>query len=158
MRRSFSRLLVFTASCAALTLPAAAEASPSYAVDGLRVQAPIGAFGGIRVGSCDLVTYAGCKIKTFTVENLGSDSVFIGGFGISDLDPLTAALVPGAPATGCEFLPIVGGYWSLQPGASCTLSVAFNPVEKGRAENELRIWSTDQSEPIAVIPLSGVGT
>ena len=155
---SFRRLLVLTAFAVALTVPAAAQASSGYAVDGLRIRPAIGAFGGIPVGSCDLATYAGCKIKTFTVENVGSDPILIGGFGIFDPDPPTAALVGGTPGSGCEFLPLVGGYWSLQPGASCTIDVAFNPVEKGRMENELHVWYTDQFNPIAVIRLFGVGT
>lgn len=152
------RVLVLTIFTVALAVPAATQARSGYIIDGLGIRPPIGAFGGVSVGSCDLATHAGCKIKTFTVQNVGSDPIPIGGFGISDLDPLTFALVAGTPGSGCEFLPIVGDYWTLQPGASCTIGVALNPVEKGRMENELHIWSTDQSNPIAVLRLFGVGT
>ena len=156
-RSSLRRLTVLAVSAVALAIPAAVEAGPGYSVEGLRVKPPIGAFGGIQVGSCDLVTYTGCKIETFTLENVGSMTIFIGGFGIFDLDPSTAALVPGAPESGCEFLPLVGGYWALQPGESCTISVAFDPGLRGRVENELHVWYADQSSPIAVVPLFGVG-
>jgi hypothetical protein len=158
MRSSFSRLLVLTSVAVALTLSTVTHASTGFTVDGLRVRPPVGTFGGIPVRSCDLVTYAGCKIETFTVTNVGSDPILIGGFGIADLDPGTVALVPGAPGSGCDLLPLNGGYWSLQPGASCTISAAFGPVEKGLMQGELHIWYTDQFNPIAVIPLIGVGT
>lgn len=154
---SFNRLVVLAGVAVALTLPAPADASTGFTVDGLRVRPPIGAFGGIPVGSCDLVTYAGCKVKTVTVENVGSDAILIGGFGVDGVEPQVFALVPGDPVSGCDFLPLVDGYWLLEPGASCTISVAFSPVEKGRVESELHIWYTDQFEPIAVIPLIGVG-
>jgi hypothetical protein len=152
------RLLALTALAVALTVPAAGHATPGYTIEGLKIRPPIGSFGGIRLGSCDLITYAGCEIRTFTVENVGSDPILIGGFGIFDLDPSTAALLPGTPGSGCEFLPIVGGYWSLQPGASCTIGVAFSPTQKGPMKNELRIWFNDQSSPIAIVKLVGVGT
>lgn len=140
-----------------LAVFALAHASPGFAFDGLKVGAPVASFGGIKIGSCDLATYAGCKIKTVTLNNVGSEPILIGGFGIRDLDPATAALVPGATNTGCEFLPVVGQQWLLEPGQSCTIEVAFNPVVKGPVNNALRVWSTDQSNPIAVIALFGVG-
>ena len=98
------------------------------------------------------------KIRTFTIQNVGSEPVLIGGFGLANLSSNNAALVPGAPGSGCDFLPVVGGYFSLAPGASCLISVAFGPTETGRAENELHIWYTDQLNPIAVVRLFGVGT
>ena len=157
MRTPFYRLFVLTALAVALTVPAAAHASSGYTIDGLRVRPPVGTFGGTQVGSCDLVTYAGCKISTFTVENVGSDPILIGGFEVVSSDPLTVALLPSAPGNGCGSLPVVGGYWSLEPGTTCTISVTFNPTQRGRIVNELHIWYTSQSDLIAVIRLIGVG-
>jgi hypothetical protein len=153
---SLRRLTVLALFAAALTVPVAADGSPGFAVDGLRVKPPIGAYGAIEVGSCDLITYAGCEIKTFTLQNVGSETVSIGGYGIEDLDPANAALVSGE-ATECGRLPLIGGYWALAPGSSCTISVAFATVTKGRVEAELHVWFTDQFSPLAVIPLAGVG-
>jgi hypothetical protein len=150
------RMLSLLGTLAVLAL---ALASPGFALDGLKVGAPVASFGAIKMGSCDLATHAGCKTKTLTLSNVGSEPILIGGFGIRDLDPATAALVPGATNTGCEFLPVVSGQqWSLEPGQSCTIDVAFNPVVKGPTRNALYVWSTDQSNPIAVIALFGVGT
>ena len=157
MNTRFCRLIVLTALAVALTVPAAAHAVTGFTIDGLRVRPPVGTFGGTQVGSCDLVTHAGCKILTFTVENVGSDPILIGGFEVGSTEPLNVALLPSAPGSGCGSLPLVGGYWSLEPGTTCTISVTFNPTQKGRMENELHIWYTSQSDLIAVIPLIGVG-
>ena len=132
-------------------------AGAGFTIDGLKVKPTVGAFGAVPVGSCDLTTYAGCRIKTFTLENVGSSTILIGGFGISGEDPLVAALAPGIPGSGCQFQPIVGGFWTLQPGDSCTIGVAFSPTQRGPVENVLRVWSTDEASPIAVVPLRGVG-
>ena len=158
MRSLFRRLVILAAVAATFAVPATAQASPGFTVDGLRVRPPVGAFGGVPVGSCDLVTYAGCKILTFSVENVGSDPILIGGFDVTGSDPLTFALLPSDPESGCGSLPIVDGYWSLQPGATCTISVAFSPVRSGLTKGELHLWFTDQFDPIAVVPLFGVGT
>lgn len=151
------KLGLLLALIAAIAAPAAA-ASPGYTIAGLKIQPPVGAFGAVPVGSCDLVTFAGCDLKTFTVQNVSNQTISIGGFGIAVLDPVTAALAPGAPGSGCEFLPIVGGYWTLAPSTSCQIRVAFAPTHKGLARNELHIWYLSQSEPIAIVPLSAVGT
>jgi hypothetical protein len=151
------KLGLLLALIAATAAPAAA-ASPGYTIAGLKIQPPVGAFGAVRVGSCDLATFAGCDLRTFTVQNVGNQTILIGGFGIADLDPPTAALAPGAPGSGCEFLPVVGGYWTLAPNASCRIRVAFAPIQKGLARNELHIWYLSQSDPIAIVPLSAVGT
>jgi hypothetical protein len=135
----------------------AAAASPGYTIADLKIHSPVGAFGAVPIGSCDLATFSGCDLKTVTVQNVGQRTIPIGGFGIADVDPLIAALAPGAPGSGCEFLPVVGGYWALSPGAWCRITVAFSPTEKGLMRNELRIWYLSQSEPIAVVPVFGVG-
>lgn len=151
------RFGLLVAAIFAVAVPSAA-ASSGYTIAGLKIQPAIGAFGAVPVGSCNLVTYAGCTFKTFTVKNVGSETIRIGGFAIADLDPLTAALGPSAPGSGCDFLPVVDGYWALSPDASCQITVAFSPTEKGLVRNELHIWYLDQAQPIAVVPLSGVGT
>lgn len=151
------KLGLLIALIAATAAPAAA-ASPGYTIAGLKIQSPVGAFGGVPIGSCDLVTYAGCDLRTFTVQNVGNQTISIGGFGIAALDPLNAALGPAVPGSGCESLPIVGGYWTLAPNASCQIRVAFAPTHKGVERNELHIWYLSQSEPIAIVPLSAVGT
>lgn len=151
------RVVLFVALIAAIAAPAA-TASPGYTIAGLKIQSPVGAFGGVPVGSCNLVTFAGCDLKTFTVQNVSDRTISIGGFGIAALDPVTAALAPGVPGSGCEFLPIVDGYWTLAPNASCRIRVAFAPPQKGLVRNELHIWYLSQSEPIAIVPLSAVGT
>ena len=142
----------------ALAIPAGAAGSPGYAIDGLRIKPPMGAFGGTQMGSCDLRTYEGCRIRTFTLENVGSDVILIGGYGIFDADPSTAALVPGTPGSECAFLPLIDGYWGLAAGDTCTIGVAFDAGRQGRVENELHVWHTSQFSPIAIIPLFGVGT
>ncbi len=141
----------------AIAVPSTA-ASPGYTIAGLKIQPGVGAFGAVPIGSCNLVTYSGCALKTFTVENVSDVTIRIGGFAVADVDPLIAALAPSAPGTGCDFLPVVDGYWALIPGASCRITVAFSPTQKGPMRNELHIWYLDQSQPIAVVPLSGVGT
>lgn len=156
MRRKVLRLLLVLAVLAAAIAPASSSAAPGYAVEGLKIRPPLGAFGGIPVGSCDLVTYVGCRTRTFTLDNVGDQTIRIGGYGIADLDPLIAALVPVSGA--CSSLPLVGGYWALQPGASCVIVVAFSPTQVGRMENDLHVWYLDQFDPIAVIPLFGIGT
>jgi hypothetical protein len=147
-------LLVLIAATATPT----AAASPGYTIAGLKIQSPVGAFGGVPVGSCNLATFAGCDLKTFTVQNVSDRTISIGGFGIADLDPVSAALAPGVPGSGCEFLPIVDGYWTLAPNASCRIRVAFAPPQKGLVRNELHIWYLSQSEPIAIVPLFAIGT
>jgi hypothetical protein len=151
------KLGLLLALIAAIAAPAAA-ASPGYTIAGLKIQSPVGAFGGVPVGSCNLVTFAGCDMRTFTVQNVSDRPIPIGGFGIAALDPLTAALGPAVPVSGCEFLPIVDGYWTLGPNASCQIRVAFAPTQKGPVRNELHIWYLSQAEPIAIVPLSAVGT
>jgi hypothetical protein len=158
MRPLFCRLFILTAIAAALAMPTGAHASTGFTIDGLRVRPPIGTFGGVQVGSCDLGTYTGCKILTFSVENVGSDPILIGGFEAIGSDPSTFALLPSDPGSGCDSLPLVDGFWSLQPGATCTISVAFSPIRRGLTEGELHIWYTDQFNPIAVVLLRGVGT
>jgi hypothetical protein len=151
------KLGLLLALIAATATPAAA-ASPGYTIAGLKIQSPVGAFGAVPVGSCDLVTFAGCDLKTFTIQNVSNQTISIGGFGIAALDPLNAALGPAVPGSGCEFLPIVGDFWTLAPDASCQIRVAFAPTHKGLARNELHIWYLSQSEPIAIVPLFAVGT
>jgi hypothetical protein len=151
------KLGLLVALIAATVAPGAA-ASPGYTIAGLKIQSPVGAFGGVPVGSCNLVTFAGCDLRTFTVQNVSDRTISIGGFGIAALDPVTAALAPGLPGSGCEFLPIVDGYWALVPNASCRIRVAFAPTQKGLVRNELHIWYLSQSEPIAIVPLFAVGT
>jgi hypothetical protein len=153
---SLRRLTVLALFAAALTLPITAAGSPGFAIDGLKIKPPIGVYGAVVVGSCDLRTYAGCKVKTFTLHNVGAETIPIGGYGIFDLEPSTAALAPD-DATRCSHLPLSGGFWALAPGASCTIGVAFTAVTTGWVENELHVWSTDQFRPIAVIPLFAVG-
>jgi hypothetical protein len=149
--------------CLALALAAtgfaicasAATASPGFGPAGLRVQPPVGAFGAVRVGSCDLVSLEGCAGKTFTLTNTGTEPILFNGFGITGAEPLAFALVSGDPATGCEFLPIVNGYWSLDPGVSCLITVAFGPPSKGRFEDQLILFS--DFDVIASVPLQGIG-
>ena len=150
--------LVFAIALAVAVVVPAAAAGHAYAVSGLKISPPVGAYGSVAVGSCNLTTYAGCELKTFTISNVGSSTILIGGFGIATVDPLTAAIVPGRPGSGCEFLPLSGSFWALAPGASCQITTALAPMQKGPVRNELHIWSGDQQSPIAVIPLSGVGT
>jgi hypothetical protein len=148
---AFSALLI---SLAMLALPA--EATHGYTV-AFRITPPIGAFGATRVGSCDLTTYVGCRTKTFTVTNAGSTTILFTGFGIEGGDPLNAALfVPGDNSCGDDISP--SGTFQLLPGASCGISVAFGPTHTGPNTNNLIIWYLDQFQPIAVVPLKGVGT
>ena len=142
----------------AATAAPAATASPGYTIAGLKIHVPVGAFGAVPVGSCNLATFAGCDLRTFTVQNVSDRTISIGGFGIAAVDPLNAALGPAVPGSGCEFLPIVNGYWTLAPNAWCQIRVAFAPTQKGLVRNELHIWYLSQSEPIAIVPLSAVGT
>ena len=150
------RLGLVVTALFAIAVPSAA-ASPGYTIAGLKIQG-VGAFGAVPVGSCNLLTYSGCPLRTFTVKNVGTTTIRIGGFAIADVDPLTAALGPSAPGSGCDFLPVVDGYWALSPDVSCRITVTFSPIEKGPVRNELHIWYLDQSQPIAIVPLSAVGT
>ena len=147
-------ITVLLTTFAVLALPAGAQRG--YAV-AYRITPPLGAFGATPVGSCDLVTYEGCRIKTFTVRNVGSTTILFNGFGIEGGDPLNAALFgPGDNTCADDISP--SGSFQLLPGASCGISVAFGPTHKGLNTNNLVIWYLDQFQPIAVVPLKGVGT
>jgi hypothetical protein len=154
-RASLVAISALVISLAILALPA--EATPGFTIAGLRITPPVGAFGATPVGGCNLVTYDGCTIKTFTVTNVGSTPILFNGFGIAGGDPLNAALVSGDPSSGCEFTTSGTGSFQLLPGESCLISVAFGPTTKGLNRNELHIWYLNQFEPIAVVPLLGVG-
>ena len=154
------RLALLVAVTVAVTV--AVFVAPAVARPGtipeLKVHTPVGAFGAVPVGSCNLTTLAGCERKTFVFENVGSTTIAIGGFGIAQLDPATAAVIPGLPGQGCEFLPIVAGFWTLAPGSSCEITVTLAPVQKGLTRNELHVWWNNPADPIAVVPLMAVGT
>jgi Cep192 domain 4 len=141
-------------SLAMLAPPGAAR--HGYAV-AFRITPPVGAFGATPVGTCDLVTYEGCRIKTFTVTNVGSTTILFNGYGVEGTDPQNAALVfPQENGCGNDISP--SGSFQLQPGASCLISVAFGPTHKGLNTNQLTIFYPDQFTPIAVVPLKGIGT
>jgi len=147
-------ITVLVTSFAVLVLPAGAQ--HGYAV-AFRITPPVGAFGATPVGTCDLVTYEGCRIKAFTVTNVGSTTILFNGFGIEGGDPLNAALfAPGDNTCGDDISP--SGSFQLLAGASCGISVAFGPTHKGLNTNNLIIWYLDQFQPIAVVPLKGIGT
>jgi hypothetical protein len=147
-------ITVLVTSFAVLVLPAGAQ--HGYAV-AFRITPPVGAFGATPVGSCDLVTYEGCRIKTFTVTNVGSTTILFNGYGVEGTDPQNAALVfPQENGCGNDISP--SGSFQLQPGASCLISVALGPTHKGLNTNKLTIFYPDQFTPIAVVPLKGIGT
>jgi hypothetical protein len=148
-------LKVTLAFCAALVLAAPASASsppsPPFTVSGLSIAQPVGAFGAIPVGSCNLVTYAGCQPKTFVLKNVGSKTIFINGFGIANAAAGNFALAAGTVGSGCEF------HWALFSGSSCTIGVVASPPAPGLATNNLDIWFEDQLSPIARVPLLATG-
>jgi hypothetical protein len=140
--------------------PPAASASPGYAVAGLRVQPQVVALGAAPVGSCTGSTLPDCNSRTITLTNVGTETIAISGFGIPAPEFPSFALGLGTPASGCEFLQLIGGHWALAPGASCDITVLFVPRERGLVRQELDVWGVplDLSAPIAVVPLLGVGT
>jgi hypothetical protein len=151
--------LITLAVAAGVFAPVSRSDAPGYAIDGLRVTPPVGAFGGMPVNSCDFAgypDYPGCRTKTFTLTNVGSEPILFNGFGIHG-GTNNAALVPLGPEW-CAYLPEVGGHWALQPGASCDIGATFNAIQKGMNENELWVFHLDQFSPIAVIPLFAEGT
>ncbi|TMK15644.1 MAG: hypothetical protein E6G68_10685 [Actinobacteria bacterium] len=149
---SLRRLLVIAATvvtaAAAFGLVGVGTAGaigPGFAIDGLRITPPVGVFGAVLSGSeAD---------KTFTFTNMGSQAITFNAMGIAN--PADFAFGVLTEGTDCDALPIVDGSWSLAPGMSCTISVLFNPQSAGRSENELRLWQG--SDPIAIVPLFGIG-
>jgi hypothetical protein len=149
--------LVIALVCATLGLAAPAAASPPFTIRGLSVIPPVGGFGAVPVGSCNLATDAGCEPKTFTLVNVGATTIFVDGFGIANAGANNFALVQGTPGSGCEFLPLVEGHWALFPGSPCVISVVASPPTRGLTRNTLNIWFGEQSSPIALVPLLAAG-
>jgi hypothetical protein len=145
----------------AVAFAAPVAAAPNYTIDGLRVTPPIGEFGGVKVDSCHWETAEGCKFRTFTITNVGSEPVLFGGFGVHS--PVSdVGFDPRFPdEESCEWLPLVevGGqrYKSLAPGEACEVIVAMAPTTVGRVERTLDAFSDDQFSPILIVPLRAVG-
>jgi hypothetical protein len=153
------KLVLLSAVVAAISVPAA-SASPAYTITGLRVHPEVGAFGSAEVGSCTGATYSACVVRTFTLENVGSEPIFVVGWGISDPAEFPSfGLGNTTFPFGCDALPRVDGIGVLAPGSSCQIAAVFVPQEKGPVWGELHVWGVpfDLSAPIAVIPLFGVG-
>jgi hypothetical protein len=157
-RRSQRRVrvivIVLTVLIAGSAISSAAG-SPGYTIAGLTVQPQIGAFGHVPGTGCDFSTLTGgCKAETFTFTNVGSGPILSSAMGINDPSDLAWGIL--AQGTTCQELPVVDGYWVLAPGASCTISVLFDPNEPGNYKNELRVWYG--STVIAIVPLHGVSS
>ena len=133
---------------AAVVFTAPAIAGSAFAVEGLKIKTPVGAFGAIPVGSCDLVTLQGCELKTFEFTNIGTTTI---AFDTISLEGGNSAPVFGQPGSGCDF------FFALQPGQSCLITVAFSPATKGHVTDELRLISLSEGRLVALVPLSGTG-
>jgi len=146
----------YTVGEAALASAALLAAHPNYAIDELRVTPPIGQFGGIKVGSCMISWLEGCKVRTFTLTNTGSQPILFGGFGlISPINDVSLGEVT------CTLLPLVEvdgqHYLSLTPSEACEISVGMATETAGRVERTLEAWYDDQFNPLLVVPLRAVG-
>lgn len=151
------------ASVLAITLALALALPTSARVgDNLRINPPTATYGRIAVDSClSEETLAGCKVKTFTLTNVGTEPILISGFGYSSA-PLpygdVGFQIPAiAPVNDCTRLPIVNLHWVLAPGATCTKTIAMNPTVTGKVEGSLVVSGLDQATVIARVPLHGIG-
>jgi hypothetical protein len=84
-------ILLLAAALVALALGATVSAAASgaasgYTIEGLRITPPVGAFGGMPIDSCDLTgypDYPGCRTRTFTVTNVGTENIHFVAYGVS---------------------------------------------------------------------------
>jgi hypothetical protein len=150
------KLVLLSAVIAAICVPVA-SASPAYTIPELRVQPQVLAFGSAEIGSCSGATYSACRVRTVTIENIGSETIFLAGWGI--LDPQEFPSFGIGLGGTCHFLPFIDGYPALAPGSSCGIEAVFVPQEVGPVWGTLSVLEKSRgfSAPIAVIPLFGVG-
>jgi hypothetical protein len=95
-------------------------------------------FGSRPVGST--------VIQGFTVSNTGSDSLAVGASTLTGSDASAFDIVNGA------------GSFTLAPGGSDQIEVAFSPSTEGPKSVTLSIPSDDPDEDPVLIPLTGTGT
>jgi len=141
-----------------LAFAAPVGAAANYTIDGLRVTPPIGQFGGVQIGSCAIQSLEGCRIRTFTLTNVGSEPILFGQF---DLQSPVSDVSVGGSTCGAGFLPVVEvdgqRYLLLAPGEACEITIGMSPLTVGRVERALVAWYDDPSNPIMIVPLRAVG-
>jgi hypothetical protein len=154
------KLVLLSAVVAAICVPAA-SASPAYTIPELRVHPQVVAFGSAEIGSCSGATYSACLLRRVTIENIGSETIWLAGWG-TDIGPQefpSFSLGNNVSVGSCGRLPAIDGYGALAPGSSCFIEVVFVPREEGPVWGTLFVLekSRGYSAPIALIPLFGVG-
>jgi hypothetical protein len=94
-------------------------------------------WGEVRVGRS--------SAWTFTVRNLGTGVLAVGGATVEGPDAANFRIAAG------------GGGFTVAPGAHGQIRVAFQPSATGTKSAALRIASDDADEPSIVLPLAGRG-
>ena len=95
-------------------------------------------YGNVRVGSS--------SSQSFTVSNEGNGTLNVGGTSLTGTNSDQFSITSG------------GGSFSLAPGGSRTVAVAFNPTNTGAKSANLRFSSDDPDEGTKDVALSGTGT
>jgi len=94
-------------------------------------------FGSVLIGSS--------SDETFTISNIGTDTLNVSSIAIEDSPEFS--LDTGT----CDSRP------SLEPGASCTVTVTFSPTSEGEKSANLKIISNANNTPTLDVSLSGKG-
>ncbi|MDE3171412.1 MAG: choice-of-anchor D domain-containing protein, partial [Acidobacteriota bacterium] len=89
--------------------------------------------------------------RTITITNTGSANLTLSG------ELIAPAGAPFQPQAGSCSFPQSG--WTLAPGSSCTIAIAFAPTATGAAQGQLQITDNSdlQSNAEQVVTLSGTG-
>ncbi len=96
------------------------------------------AYGSVPVGTS--------KVQTFAVRNVGGASLKVSSTKLTGGESGEFAITQG------------GGSFTLAPGATRNLEVAFEPSSSGPKDTTLRVESNDSDEKRFDVPLSGTGT
>jgi hypothetical protein len=148
-------VVAWLVAATAVAFAAPVGAAPNFTIEGLRVTPPIGQFGGVKLGSCDLQFLEGCRIRTFTLSNVGSEPILISGVGVES--PAQDVTIGGSD---CAELPLVEvdgqNYFSLAPGVECSATVGMAPLTVGRVERTFVVHG-EKFDRILIVPLRAVG-
>jgi hypothetical protein len=155
VRDARRRIAASLAVAIAVAFAPPVDAAPHFAIDGLRVTPPIGQFGALKIGSCDIQFLEGCSVIEFTLTNVGSDPILISSIGIQS--PVQDVTIGGSDCVELPLVTVDGQlYLSLAPGEDCSVTVGMGPLFLGRVERTLEVLGY-QFNPILIMPLFVVG-
>ena len=96
-----------------------------------------GDFGNVIVGAS--------TIMTFTIENEGDSALAVTSSSIAGPDAAQFGIISG------------GGFFTINPGETSDVDVAFTPASEGNKNALLTIISDDPDENPLQVPISGIG-